>query len=140
MHKIDIEVADIALAPRYCGVTITDVQIAPSPDWLQNRLKAIGLTPKNNIVDITNYVMHELGQPLHAFDYKKISTKKVKVKTLKAGTKFTTLDGVERELDAEDLMICDGDTPICIAGVLGGLDSGVSEHTCLLYTSPSPRD
>ena len=133
LHKIDIEVTDITLAPRYCGVTITDVKIAPSPDWLQNRLKAIGLTPKNNIVDITNYVMHELGQPLHAFDYKNVTTKKVKVKTLEAGTKFTTLDGVERTLDAEDLMICDGDTPMCIAGVLGGLDSGVSEDTNQIF-------
>ena len=133
LHKIDINVADISLAPRYCGVTITDVKIAPSPDWLQNRLKSIGLTPKNNIVDITNYVMHELGQPLHAFDFNKITTNKVEVKTLKAGTKFTTLDGVERELDAEDLMICDGDTPMCIAGVLGGLDSGVSDQTSQVF-------
>ena len=133
LHKIDIEVADLALTPRYCGVTITDVKVAESPDWLQNRLKSIGLTPKNNIVDITNYVMHELGQPLHAFDYKKISTKKVEVKTVAAGTKFTTLDGVERTLDAEDLMICDGDTPMCIAGVLGGEESGVSEFTNQIF-------
>ena len=133
LHKIDIEVADLALTPRYCGVTITDVKVSESPTWLQNRLKSIGLTPKNNIVDITNYVMHELGQPLHAFDYKKITTKKVEVKTLEAGTKFTTLDGVERTLDAEDLMICDGDTPMCIAGVLGGQESGVSEFTNQIF-------
>ncbi len=133
LHKFDIKVADTKLAPRYCGVSITGIKIEESPEWIKNRLKAIGITPKNNVVDITNYVMHELGQPLHAFDTSSITTGKVEVKTVKAGTKFTTLDGVERTLHEEDLMICDGDTPMCIAGVLGGLDSGVSESTSQIF-------
>lgn len=133
LHKIDIEVKNYDLAPRYCGVSITGVTVKESPDWLKNRLKAIGLTPKNNVVDITNYVMHELGQPLHAFDAASISTGKIEVKTLTEGTKFTTLDNVERKLSAEDLMICDGDTPLCIAGVLGGANSGVSEETTQIF-------
>ncbi len=133
LHKIDIEVKNYDLTPRYCGVSITGVEIKESPDWLKNRLKAIGLTPKNNVVDITNYVMHELGQPLHAFDAASISTGKIEVKTLAEGTKFTTLDAVERKLSSEDLMICDGDTPLCIAGVLGGVNSGVSENTTQLF-------
>ncbi|WP_010520885.1 phenylalanine--tRNA ligase subunit beta [Aquimarina agarivorans] len=133
LHKIDIEVENYELAPRYCGVSITGVEIKESPEWLKNRLNAIGLTPKNNVVDITNYVMHELGQPLHAFDAATISTGKIKVKTLTEGTLFTTLDEVERKLSAEDLMICDGDTPLCIAGVLGGLNSGVSKNTTQVF-------
>ncbi len=133
LHKFDIEVFDKELAPRYCGVSITGVKVAESPEWIKNRLKSIGINPKNNIVDITNYVMHELGQPLHAFDTKSIASKKVAVKTLASGTKFTTLDGVERILHEEDLMICDGDTPLCIAGVLGGLDSGVSDTTTQVF-------
>ncbi|MCU0350650.1 MAG: phenylalanine--tRNA ligase subunit beta [Flavobacterium sp.] len=127
--KIDVVVENEKLAPRYCGVTISGVNVKPSPEWLQNRLKAIGLTPKNNIVDVTNYVLHELGQPLHAFDANKIKGEKVIVKTVAAGTKFTTLDEVERTLHEEDLMICDSDGPMCIAGVFGGKDSGVSEYT-----------
>jgi len=127
--KIDIEVENKELVPRYCGVTISGVSVKPSPTWLQNRLKAIGLTPKNNIVDVTNYVMHELGQPTHAFDANQIKGNKVIVKTVKAGTKFTTLDGVERSLDTEDVMICNAETPMCIAGVFGGIESGVSENT-----------
>lgn len=127
--KIDIEVENKELVPRYCGVTISGVSVKPSPTWLQNRLKAIGLTPKNNIVDVTNYVMHELGQPTHAFDANQIKGNKVSVKTVKAGTKFTTLDGVERSLDAEDVMICNAENPMCIAGVFGGIESGVSENT-----------
>ena len=133
-QKIDIDVEDKELVPRYCGITITDVQVKESPEWIQNKLKAIGLTPKNNIVDITNYVLHELGQPLHAFDAAKIRGNKVVVKTLEEGTKFTTLDEVERELSAEDIMICDADdNPLCIAGVFGGLHSGVSEHTNTIF-------
>ncbi|WP_299104672.1 phenylalanine--tRNA ligase subunit beta [uncultured Tenacibaculum sp.] len=133
-HKIDIEVDDKDLVPRYCGITITDVEVKESPEWIQNRLKAIGLTPKNNIVDITNYVLHELGQPLHAFDAAKIRGNKVVVKTLEEGTKFTTLDEVERELSAEDIMICDADdNPLCIGGVFGGLKSGVTEHTTAIF-------
>lgn len=131
--KIDIAVENEKLAPRYCGVTISGVTVKPSPSWLQNRLKAIGLTPKNNIVDVTNYVLHELGQPLHAFDANKIKGGKVIVKTVAAGTKFTTLDEVERTLDAEDLMICHAEGPMCIAGVFGGKDSGVTENTQAIF-------
>ena len=131
--KIDIAVENEKLAPRYCGVTISGVTVKPSPSWLQNRLKAIGLTPKNNIVDVTNYVLHELGQPLHAFDANQIKGGKVIVKTVAAGTKFTTLDEVERTLDAEDLMICHAEGPMCIAGVFGGKDSGVTENTQAIF-------
>jgi phenylalanyl-tRNA synthetase beta chain len=131
--KIDISVENEKLAPRYCGVTISGVTVKPSPSWLQNRLKAIGLTPKNNIVDVTNYVLHELGQPLHAFDANQIKGGKVIVKTVAAGTKFTTLDEVERTLDAEDLMICHAEGPMCIAGVFGGKDSGVTENTQAIF-------
>ncbi|WP_053977194.1 phenylalanine--tRNA ligase subunit beta [Mangrovimonas xylaniphaga] len=132
-NKIDVEVQNKELAPRYCGIAISGITVEESPSWLQNRLKAIGLSPKNNVVDATNYVLHELGQPLHAFDAAKIKGHKVVVKTMPQGTKFKTLDGVERELDAEDLMICDAEKPMCIAGVLGGLDSGVTENTTNIF-------
>ncbi|WP_047545686.1 phenylalanine--tRNA ligase subunit beta [Psychroserpens sp. Hel_I_66] len=131
--KIDIDVKNYDLAPRYCGITIKGIKVEDSPSWLQNRLKAIGLTPKNNIVDVTNYVLHELGQPLHAFDAAKITGNKVVVKTLPEGTKFTTLDDVERELSADDLMICDAEKPMCIAGVFGGAHSGVSAGTTSIF-------
>ena len=132
--RFDVEIDDKELVPRYCGITITDVTVKDSPEWIQNRLKAIGLTPKNNIVDITNYVLHELGQPLHAFDAQKVKGNKILVKTLEAGTKFTTLDEVERELSSEDIMICDADSnPLCIGGVFGGLHSGVTEHTTSIF-------
>ena len=131
--KIDVKVENDKLAPRYCGVTISGIKVKPSPSWLQNRLKAIGLTPKNNIVDVTNYVLHELGQPLHAFDASQIKGNKVIVKTVAAGTKFTTLDDVERTLHEEDLMICDENGPMCIAGVFGGKTSGVSENTQAIF-------
>ncbi|RRQ48461.1 phenylalanine--tRNA ligase subunit beta [Maribacter algicola] len=131
--KIDVDVKNNSLAPRYCGVTISNIIVQPSPDWLKNRLRAIGLTPKNNVVDATNYVLHELGQPLHAFDANKIKGGKIEVKTLPRGTKFTTLDGVERELHEEDLMICDTEKPMCIAGVFGGIHSGVTEHTTAIF-------
>ena len=130
--KIDIDVKESKLVPRYCGLTISGITVKPSPAWLQNRLKAIGLNPKNNIVDVTNYVLHELGQPLHAFDAAKINGKII-VKTLASGTKFTTLDDVERSLHEEDIMICDEDGPLCIAGVFGGKDSGVSENTTSIF-------
>ena len=130
--KIDVSVEKNALAPRYCGVTISGISIKPSPDWLQNRLKAIGINPKNNIVDVTNYVLHELGQPLHAFDASKIHGKII-VKTLPSGTKFTTLDDIERSLHEEDLMICDEKGPLCIAGVFGGKNSGVSDSTTSIF-------
>jgi phenylalanyl-tRNA synthetase beta chain len=132
--KIDVEVENKDQAPRYCGISITDVEVKDSPEWIQNRLKAIGITPKNNIVDITNYVLHELGQPLHAFDASKIKGNKVVVKTLEEGTKFTTLDEVERELSADDIMICDAESnPMCIAGVFGGINSGVTENTTNVF-------
>ena len=131
--KMDVRVEDTKRAPRYCGVTISGVTVKPSPAWLQNRLKAIGLTPKNNIVDVTNYVLHELGQPLHAFDAAKIKGNKVIVKTAVAGTKFITLDDVERTLHEEDLMICDEKGPMCIAGVMGGKDSGVTDSTATIF-------
>ncbi|WP_421807078.1 phenylalanine--tRNA ligase subunit beta [Flagellimonas sp.] len=131
--KVDVEVMESDLAPRYCGVTINNLVVQDSPDWLKNRLKAIGLAPINNVVDVTNYVLHELGQPLHAFDASKIKGSKVEVKTLPSGTKFTTLDEVERELHEDDLMICDAEKPMCIAGVLGGLHSGVTEHTTSIF-------
>ncbi|WP_298903030.1 phenylalanine--tRNA ligase subunit beta [uncultured Psychroserpens sp.] len=131
--KIDIDIEDYDLAPRYCGLTITGLKVEDSPNWIQHRLKAIGITPKNNIVDITNYVLHELGQPLHAFDAAKISGNKVVVKTLPEGTKFTTLDDIERELSAEDLMICDAEKPMCIAGVFGGSHSGATEGTTSIF-------
>ena len=130
--KIDVDVIDAKLAPRYCGVTLSGITVKPSPAWLQNRLKAIGLTPKNNIVDVTNYILHDLGQPLHAFDAAKISGKII-VKTLAAGTKFTTLDDVERSLHEEDLMICDEKGPLCIAGVFGGKTSGVTPTTNTIF-------
>lgn len=131
--KIDIEVENHDLAPRYCGVTISGLNVTDSPAWLQNRLKTIGLTPKNNVVDATNYVLHELGQPLHAFDANKIKGNKVIVKTVAAGTKFTTLDDIERELHEDDLMICNAEEPMCIAGVLGGSNSGVTENTTAIF-------
>ena len=132
--RIDVEVENKDLAPRYCGISIVDVEVKDSPEWIQNRLKSIGITPKNNIVDITNYVLHELGQPLHAFDASKIKGNKVIVKTLAQGTKFTTLDEVERELHSEDIMICDAESnPLCIAGVFGGINSGVSKKTTSIF-------
>ena len=130
--KIDVKVNIPKLTPRYCGITISGITVKASPEWLKNKLKAIGLTPKNNIVDVTNYVLHELGQPLHAFDASKINGNII-VDTVKTGTKFTTLDGVERSLNEEDIMICDTQGPLCIAGVFGGLDSGVSESTSTIF-------
>ena len=130
--KIDVNVEDQKLTPRYCGVTISDIKIATSPAWLQNRLKAIGISPKNNVVDVTNYVLHELGQPLHAFDASKIHGKII-VKNANDGEKFLTLDDVERTLSNEDIMICDENGPLCIAGVMGGKNSGVSDKTSTIF-------
>ena len=129
---ISVEVHDKKRAPQYYGLTISDIVIKPAPQWLQNRLKAIGITPKNNIVDATNYILHDLGQPLHAFDAGKIQGK-IQVKTLPSGTKFKTLDGIERELHEEDLMICDDQNPLCLAGVFGGKNSGVSDNTTSIF-------
>ena len=132
--KIDVEVEDSNQVPRYAGVTITDIKVGDSPKWIQEKLKAIGLTPINNIVDITNYVLHELGQPLHAVDADKIKGNKILVKNLPSNTSFTTLDGIERKLNKEDIMICDGNsTPMCIAGIYGGLSSGVTENTTSIF-------
>ncbi|MBO5276127.1 MAG: phenylalanine--tRNA ligase subunit beta, partial [Alistipes sp.] len=130
-HDLEIEVTveNHEAAPRYAGLTITGCKVAPSPEWMQNELRAAGINPKNNLVDITNYILFELGQPLHAFDADKIEGKKVVVKNCAEGTPFVTLDGVERKLSAEDLMICSAERPMCIGGVYGGLDSGVSDTT-----------
>ncbi|WP_405252553.1 phenylalanine--tRNA ligase subunit beta [Dokdonia sp. Asnod3-C12] len=133
LHKIDVQVLDAEKAPRYAGVVISDLKVSESPEWLKHRLKAIGLSPINNIVDVTNYVLHDLGQPLHAFDLNKIAGDKIEVRTVEAGTKFTTLDGVERELHEDDLMICDAEKPMCIAGVFGGAHSGVTENTSAIF-------
>ncbi len=132
-QKIEIKIADKKITPRYCGVTISDIKVTDSPTWLQNRLKAIGLTPKNNIVDATNYVLHELGQPLHAFDLTQIKGNTIEVKNAISGTKFTTLDGVVRELHEDDLMIYNASEPMCIAGVLGGENSGVTQNTSAIF-------
>ena len=130
--KIDVKVDNSKLVPRYCGLTISNITIKKSPAWLQNRLKAIGITPKNNVVDVTNYVLHELGQPLHAFDATKIHGK-IQVKNVENETKFTTLDDIERTLSNEDILICDDKGPLCIAGVLGGKNSGVSQNTTSIF-------
>ena len=120
-------------APRYAGVNISAVKVAPSPQWLQNALRAIGINPKNNVVDVTNYVLHELCQPLHSFDADKIEGDEVVVRNCPAGTKFRTLDGVERTLHEADLMICDAEKPMCIAGVFGGEHSGVTDQTTNVF-------
>ncbi|MGN6291757.1 MAG: phenylalanine--tRNA ligase subunit beta [Chitinophagaceae bacterium] len=126
---IQVKVENEKACPRYSGVSIANVRIAPSPQWLQQRLKAIGLRPINNLVDITNFIQHETGQPLHAFDADKIAGRTVIVKNLEEGTSFITLDEKERKLSSEDLMICDEKEGICIAGVFGGLHSGVTNET-----------
>lgn len=131
--EVVVEVENKEAAPRYMGVTISGIKVAPSPEWLQNALRAIGMNPKNNIVDITNYILHETGQPLHAFDAAKIEGSKIIVKCCEEGTPFTTLDDVERKLSAEDLMICSNERPMCIAGVFGGLDSGVTDSTTEIF-------
>ncbi len=131
--KYDLVVDDVKQVPRYCGVTISGIEVKPSPAWLQNQLKAVGITPKNNIVDATNYILHELGQPLHAFDASRIKGNKIIVKNAKAGSKFITLDGVERTLHEEDIVICDENQPLCLAGVLGGQHSSVTENTTAIF-------
>lgn len=125
----DITVECPEAAPRYAGVVIKGVKIGPSPEWMQSSLRAIGINPKNNVVDITNYVLHEVGQPLHAFDADRIEGGKVVVRTCEEGAGFVTLDGVERTLSDRDLMICDAVKPMCIAGIMGGRDSGVTDRT-----------
>ena len=128
-----VRVENTEAAPRYAGINISGVKVAPSPQWLQNALRAIGINPKNNVVDVTNYVLHELCQPLHSFDADKIEGGEVVVRTCAEGTKFRTLDGVERTLSDKDLMICDAEKPMCIAGVFGGEHSGVSESTTNVF-------
>lgn len=126
---VNVEVIDKDAAPRYSGVTISGITVQESPKWLKEKLAVIGVRSINNIVDVTNFVLHDLGQPLHAFDADEIVGKKVIVKNCASGTKFKTLDDVERTLHANDLMICDIEKPMCIAGVFGGIGSGVSENT-----------
>ena len=126
---IPVEVKNAEACPRYSGLTISNVRVGPSPEWLQKRLRSIGLSPINNVVDVTNFVLHEVGQPLHAFDADKIEGKKVVVGTLPQDSPFTTLDDVERKLSSEDLMICNTTEGMCIAGVFGGNKSGVNEGT-----------
>lgn len=126
---VRVTIENTEACPRYSGVSVSGVTVKESPEWLQNALRTIGLRPINNVVDVTNYVLHSMGQPMHAFDADRISGRHLIVKNLPGGTKFTTLDGVERTLDAADLMICDEKGGMCIAGVFGGLDSGVTEAT-----------
>lgn len=126
---IDVVVENTEACPRYAGVAIKNVTVKESPEWLQNKLRLIGVRPVNNIVDITNYILHAYGQPMHCFDADKIKGGKILVKTCQEGTKFVTLDEVERKLSERDLMICNAEEPMCIAGVFGGLDSGTTETT-----------
>ncbi|MEO1433939.1 MAG: phenylalanine--tRNA ligase subunit beta [Bacteroidota bacterium] len=131
---VEVLVENDEACPRYSGVTISNLKIGPSPEWLVNRLKAIGIRSINNVVDITNFILHEQGQPLHAFDLDKVAGHKIIVKNLPEGTKFTTLDEVERSLHAEDLMICDGNSNgMCIGGVFGGITSGVTDSTTAIF-------
>jgi len=132
-YPVKVRVENTEACPRYSGVTISDVTIKESPEWLQNRLKAIGLSPINNVVDVTNYVLHELGQPLHAFDGDEIAGSEIIVKTVADGTQFVTLDEEKRELSDKDLMICNSEEGMCIAGVFGGIKSGVSNNTTKVF-------
>ena len=131
--KIAVRVERPEACRRYAGICIEGVTVKPSPEWLQNRMKAIGLHPINNIVDVTNYILFGLGQPLHSFDKDKVKGNEVIVKSVAKGTKFTTLDGVERELHEDDLMICNSEAPMCIAGVFGGQESGISDTTTNVF-------
>lgn len=130
---VSVEVQATDACPRYAGLTLTNVKVAASPDWLLERLRSIGLKPINNVVDVTNFVQHELGQPLHAFDADKLAGKRIVVRMATEGESFTTLDGKERKLSMNDLVIADGEKPACIAGVFGGLNSGVSESTMSIF-------
>lgn len=132
-NDFNVTVENPKLCPRYAGVVISDLKVGASPDWLKQRLAAIGQKSINNVVDVTNYILHGFGQPLHAFDFDQIDGKKIIVKTVADKTKFITLDGVERELSNEDLMICSATKPLCIAGVFGGLHSGVTESTTSIF-------
>ena len=127
--KVDLQIEDPDKVPRYCGITISGINVNSSPVWLQNKLNSIGITPINNIVDITNYVCHSIGQPLHAFDYDKISGKRIVVRNARENEKIKTLDSLERSLNPEDILICDDEKPMCIAGIYGGEKSGVDKST-----------
>lgn len=133
INTVEVTIENTEACKRYSGLVISGITVKPSPDWLKNYLLAIGLRPINNIVDITNFVLHDLGQPLHAFDLDKIKGNKIIVKTGLENRKFKTLDGTERNLFANDLMICNESEPMCIAGVFGGLDSGVSDTTTSIF-------
>jgi len=130
---ISIKIDNAEACPKYCGLVIDNVSVKESPLWLKNYLNAWGLKSINNIVDISQYVMMEIGQPLHIFDYDKIKGHHVIVKTANEGTKFKFLDGIERELSNEDLMICNVEEPMCMAGIMGGIDSGVSDNTKTIF-------
>ncbi len=130
---IPVEVGNAEACPRYCGLTVRNVKVGESPKWLKDYLSAVGQRPINNIVDITNYILLGTGQPMHCFDLRKVKGDKIVVKTVKEGTKFVTLDGVERMLTDRDLMICNAEEPMCIGGVFGGLDSGVTEATADIF-------
>lgn len=132
-HIIPVIIKNVEACPRYAGLTISGIKVGSSPDWLQNRLRSIGLSPINNIVDITNYVLHETGQPLHAFDADIIDGNKIIVKTLNEGSRFVTLDEEVRVLSENDLMICNEKDGMCIAGIFGGINSGVTEKTTSLF-------
>ena len=130
---IPIEVVDRTAAPRYCGITVKGVKVGPSPEWLQKKLLSIGLRPIDNVVDISNFILWELGQPLHTFDADKISGGKVIVRRAGEGERIVTLDEQERKLSAEDIVIANADGPMCIAGVFGGIDSGVTSSTTNVF-------
>ncbi|MCX6257328.1 MAG: phenylalanine--tRNA ligase subunit beta, partial [Bacteroidia bacterium] len=132
-YHIDVDIYNKEACKRYSGITISGIHIKESPAWLKNRLLSIDLKPINNIVDVTNFVLHEIGQPLHAFDADRITGKKVIIKTLADGTRFRTLDDVERSLTASDLMICNAAEGMCIAGVFGGTDSGIKDSTVNVF-------
>ena len=131
--KIKINVEDIISTPRYCGIVMENITVKESPKWLQNKIISIGLSPINNVVDITNYVMHDIGQPLHAFDYDKIEGQTINVKKYQKEIKFKTLDDIERLINSNDLTISDSKKPLCLAGIFGGIDSGISEKTSTIF-------
>ncbi len=131
--NIKINIDDDGSAPRYCGIVMDNIKVQESPKWLQNKIISIGLTPINNIVDITNYILHDIGQPLHAFDYDKIEDQTINVKKYKKEIKFKTLDEVERTLSSNDLTISDSKKPLCLAGIFGGIDSGITKKTTSIF-------
>lgn len=139
--KVKVEIENEEACPRYTGVSFANVKVGDSPQWMKELLQGIGVRSINNIVDITNFILHEYGQPLHAFDANKISNDTVRVKTLKEGSSFISLDEKERKLSATDLMICDGsDKPMCLAGIFGGLDSGVTDSTTNIFLEAAHFD